>query len=389
MSYIDFHCNIDILDNPLNLEVKDYLEIAVRKNKKRKFLFVSKNLGKHLPCKPYKVDELGDLLVRAFKEKYINYKDDKQVVLGFAETATCLAHSFFDRLETAEFLINTTRELVNERDSINFEEEHSHAVEQILYIDKLNEISDINTFVLIDDEITTAKTCINIIRKLNEKYNVKKYVIASLLNWIDKERMREIKDIAQSLQCEIEFVYLFNGKFNFNIDNDNVEDELLEKFIGRGNIEVVNLDLKLNSYMKYTGRFGITRAEHEALKSKVREYGKELERIRSYHNILCIGVEEFMYIPMLFSKELKGNVHYHSITRSPIVSSKQLEYPIKSKYKLKSFNNDNINYLYNLDVNYYEECYLFLEQCKDEERINEFINMIDSLGLKKINIIRC
>ncbi|WML36887.1 hypothetical protein [Clostridium sp. OS1-26] len=43
MSCLNFNCNINIEDNPLNLKIEDYLELAIRDNNKRKFLFVSKN----------------------------------------------------------------------------------------------------------------------------------------------------------------------------------------------------------------------------------------------------------------------------------------------------------------------------------------------------------
>lgn len=41
MKHLNFNCNIKIENNPLNLKIEDYLDIAVRNNSKRR----QRNLG--------------------------------------------------------------------------------------------------------------------------------------------------------------------------------------------------------------------------------------------------------------------------------------------------------------------------------------------------------
>ena len=48
---LPFKYSINIKENILNLDIYNYLDLAIRNNKKRRFLFVSKVLGKHLPCR--------------------------------------------------------------------------------------------------------------------------------------------------------------------------------------------------------------------------------------------------------------------------------------------------------------------------------------------------
>ncbi len=398
MIYSDFKCTIDIKKNPLNLNINDYLEVALRDNPKRRFLFVSKTLGKHLPVNPKKVDELGKNLSYAYKKKYKNYIHERQMVIGFAETATCLAHSFFNYIESAEFFIHTTRENVCGAKKLEFLEEHSHATEQNLYIDNLNEddINSVDSIILVDDEITTAKTCINMIRQMQKIYNVKKYVIASILNWIDEERKAEIESQAMEMGCDISFVYLFNGSFNFSMDKDILLTDKIEK------VEKINNDVEINNikldfsnyigekkYIKYTGRFGIGRSEQNELLRIIERESKKLKIKYDNAPILTLGIEEFMYIPMLLSKKIQGDVYYHSITRSPIIPRDIEGYPIKKKYMLESFYNKNTNFIYNLNANKYKECFLFMEIEKDNKKINEFIEILKSVGIKRINIIRC
>lgn len=396
MNYLDFNCSINIEKNPLNLNINDYLDLALRNNFKRRFLFISKSLGKHIPVNPNKVDELGLLLSRAYKEKFKDYKSEKQIVIGFAETATCLSHSFFNHLETSEFFIHTTRENIGSSKRIEFKEEHSHATEQILYVDNLVNIKDINTIILVDDEITTSKTCINMIEKLHKEYNVQKYVIVSVLNWIDKKRQEEINEISRRFNIDIEYVYLFSGNFNFNFDeNQVIEDkiEITQDVEDNIKINYISLDfeeyLSYKRYIKYTGRFGITRDEQEKLKKIISTEAIKLNNIKTYNKVLAIGVEEFMYIPMMLSKELNGDVYYHSTTRSPIIPMNKDTYPIKNKYKMKSFYNDNINYLYNVNIYNCEECFLFLEVYKDEKIIEDFIKLLKYTGIKIVNVVMC
>lgn len=398
MTYSDFNCEINIKNNPLNLDINDYLEVALRNNPKRRFLFVSKTLGKHMPVAPEKVDELGKTLAHAYKEKNKNYINERQMVIGFAETATCLAHSFFNYVESAEFFIHTTREEVKGAEKLEFLEEHSHATEQNLYIDNLNDVNNLDSIILVDDEITTAKTCINMIRQMQKIYKVKKYVIASILNWIDEERYKEIQIQAEEMGCEIQFIYLFNGSFSFQMDeNILLKDkiETIESNIGSEEIEVNNIKLDFSKYigdkkyLAYTGRFGMNRANQYELLNIIKNEGGKLRPKYSEGEILALGIEEFMYIPMMLSRIIDGNVYYHSITRSPIIPRDVEGYPIRKKYKFESFYNENTNFIYNLNAHDYKECFLFMEINKDMKKVNEFMKILKSIGIKRINIVRC
>ena len=391
MSYMNFQCDIDLKENPLDLDMKEFFNVALRQNKKRRFLFVSKVLGKHISVDPKKCLELGELLVKEYKRKTVK-GTESPMVIGFAETATALGHSFFDNLKEAKYFMHTTREEIEDLRKLEFKEEHSHATEQILYYDRpLDKYGD--KIILVDDEITTAKTCLNIIEKLNEVSKIKKYTIVSILNWIDEDREKEINKRAKELGCSIDFVYLFRGKFNFKYNEEILEDNIEELPENYNNIEVNYIDLYMDkyplsdNYLKETGRFGLSRKEHEKLKKVIEELSNKLNKNCVYGNILALGVEEFMYIPMLLSSRLNGNVYFQSITRSPIIPCK--DYCIKSKYRFESLYNDNETYLYNLNIRQYEECYIFLEMCKCEDRLKNIIDILKKLNIPKINIVRC
>lgn len=394
---LNFNCEIDIIDNPLNLELNDFLDVGVRNNSKRRFLFISKKLGKHLACKPSEMDNLGKLMATIYNEK--NKEESNGTVIAFAETGTAVGHSFFDYLCGDYEFIHTTREQFDELENLEFLEEHSHATDQNLYFGMLNNFKFGDEIILVDDEITTANTCMNIIRKIQSIYPKKKYTICSILNWVSDENLSKVTRLERELNCKIDFVYLFKGNFKFYIDediisnyNDNYSITKLETISSdKVNLVVNHIYVDLEDYIgnkkyvKYTGRFGINRREQFRLKEIVKRESKKItmaskESLKNEkEKILFLGTEEFMYIPMLFAKEKENqyDIYYHSTTRSPIINIDKKHYPIKSKFMLKSFYNIDIqNYIYNIDKHNFSKCYLFVELNKSENSYLEFIDII-------------
>ena len=407
---LNFNCEIDIIDNPLNLELNDFLDVGIRNNSKRRFLFISKKLGKHLACKPSEMDNLGKLMATIYNEK--NKEESDGTVIAFAETGTAVGHSFFDYLCGDYEFIHTTREQFDELENLEFLEEHSHATDQNLYFGMLNNFKFGDEIILVDDEITTANTCMNIIRKIQSIYPKKKYTICSILNWVSDENLSKVTRLERELDCKIDFVYLFKGNFKFYIDediisnyNDNYSITKLETISSdKVNLVVNHIYVDLEDYIgnkkyvKYTGRFGINRREQFRLKEIVKRESKKItmaskESLKNEkEKILFLGTEEFMYIPMLFAKEKENqyDIYYHSTTRSPIINIDKKHYTIKSKFMLKSFYNIDIqNYIYNIDKHNFSKCYLFVELNKSENSYLEFIDIIKKTSIKELTIVCC
>ena len=396
MSYLDFSCDIKVEDNPLDLNINDYLQVGIRNNPKRRFLFVSKPLGKHLACKPKDMDELGKSIVQVYNSKNKDSKGEKGTIISFAETGTALGHSVFDYLEGDYEFIHTTREIVKEYKSLEFLEEHSHATDQNLYFENLKNLQKGDSVILIDDEITTANTCVNIIKKIQNLYPKKRYTICSILNWVNEESLYKIKNVEKELNCSIDFVYLFKGSFDFKINKEADYKEVKELKTTEKElcINYINLDMKdyisNKRYIKYTGRFGMNKKDQENLMSIIKKEKDKLVLQNKKENVLVLGTEEFMYIPMMFAKQMEGNIYYHSITRSPIIEIENENYPINSKFKLNSFYNEEVsNYAYNIDKNNYKECFLFVELNKDKKSYEKIINIFKSTDIEKLNIVCC
>ena len=142
------------------------LRLAKRNNnKKRKYLLVNPLQGKHMPVKALDCLSMMDALGNKVSNKFTSAK----LVIGFAETATALgavvAYDIHLKSKQDCFYIQTTREdIIGDHNWIYFKEEHSHAVDQKLCIDKLKGyIDSTDTIILVDDELSTGKTILNIV----------------------------------------------------------------------------------------------------------------------------------------------------------------------------------------------------------------------------------
>ncbi|MCY6355647.1 phosphoribosyltransferase family protein [Clostridium sp. ZS2-4] len=455
--------DIQISENIFNFELEDLFLMAARKNPKRAFLFVSKLLGKHIPVNPKQAILTGRLIgvmigekIGAIKE--INYsiiskalKDDKfsdealvyadsklislnkhTLFVGFAETATALGNSVFAQFKGDNiYYIHTTRdELLQCRSAFNFEEEHSHAVSHFCYPLKEEFLSGFERIVLVDDEITTGKTALNLIEAINDKYPKKEYIIASILDWRSEEYIKRYKDLEEKLGVKINVVSLLNGQATcsspsiegmdihyenschkkiehiheefYQVDFPAIKAEKNFTEINNEGVVVRNYFFKINncreftrilasedkknySYLDFSGRFGIA---HDELKEMEKMLSNLVNTIKPLdEKVLVLGTEEFMYIPMLMASLIEG-AKYQSTTRSPIYVGKQEEYAIKFAAKFNNpFDKDVINYVYNIGQDMYKEVLFVTEREIDGKSKNELINLFYSAGIEKINFV--
>lgn len=409
---LDFNYDLNIKENIFDLDIEKYLDLAVRNNNKRRFLFISKTLGKHLPCNADDMDNLGKLIVKSYESKLDYLKNP--VVISFAETGTALGHSVFNYLNCDCEFIHTTREKVDGKKTLDFLEEHSHATNHNLYYEDLKNFHRGEEIILVDDEITTGNTCMNLIKKINEIYPKKRYTICSILNWMDEICINKYKKLEEQLNIKIEFVYLFRGDFDFKCDESKIQDLILKKEL-EGNalerthenikedirnniktdIKIKYIDLNMDKYkdnskyLSQTGRFGMDKNAQKRLLKSVKNQSKRLN-VNKYEKTLFLGSEEFMYIPMQFAKQFGKNVYYHSTTRSPIVDFDEGNYPIKSRFCHHSlYNKDVLNYVYNIDKYNYNECFFFSELNIEKDKFDEIVDIIASTNIKKLNIVIC
>ncbi len=429
--------SLEVVDNPFNIPLETLISMAARRNEKRGFLFVSKILGKHIPIDPY-VGLLGGaaLGVKFVKDIYsLNYEHTERIFdalitkcytkdvyekvesepfvlpkhtlfIGFAETATALGHSMFSFFRNADY-IHTTREWIPELESqLNFDEEHSHAVEHRCYPLDREMFGNAEVVVLVDDELTTGKTALNFIKEIQKKFPKKEYIVVALLDWRKKEDRERFNELENQLNIKIHTISLIAGKAE--TVGKALENANSPSLVSRGvkkRVKYNSKNLKISdvvkvtsedsegfenksAYLKLTGRFGITEQENEQNVRLAKEIGLELKEDRQGQKTCCLGTGEFMFFPMLVSAYMGDGVHYHSTTRSPISISGSSDYAVKSGYSYLSLDEPLITtYLYNVPLDYYDEVYVFLERKVSLKRLEPMLEVLNSLGIPRIVLI--
>jgi len=428
---------VSVTANPYRLKLDDLFRMAARINKKRGFLFVSKLLGKHIPVRPslslgagallgclyaerelglrnaataeevrlaFESDEGADLLYRKLMERKIRL-DEPTLFIGFAETATALGHSVFDAFAGHVTFMHTTRERIGYLASeIDFEEEHSHAVAHRCYVHDSGILRGASKIVLVDDEITTGKTALNIIRELHGKFGKTDYVVASLLDWrsqADRERFDELEN---ELGVRIRCLALVEGSITVNGSpleehaNDGrefgsessvrISRHDVSSFFAHLDTEGYPDEEQTVPYLTHTGRFGMNARNGEELDREIGAAAEYLLSCRSGARILCLGTGEFMYIPMRIAERMGDGTYIQSTTRSPIHPLRKEEYAVSSAYRYDSVDGEDVaNYMYNIHPGQYDEIFVFVEREYEPKNGESFERELARIGIPIVHLV--
>lgn len=170
--------------------VDQLLRLAKRHhNTKRTYLLVDPLQGKHIPVSP---TQSLDML-RTLGSRFAEVAPEVDLVIGFAETATAVGAMVASMLSPQCRYIHTTREpaAMSPR-MIEFREEHSHAAEQFLCLDRLGEwLREAHAIAFVDDELSTGKTLLNMIAEVRAQFPEiagKSIWAVSIINRLTEER---------------------------------------------------------------------------------------------------------------------------------------------------------------------------------------------------------
>lgn len=406
---------VKITKNRFDINLEEIFLIAERENQKRRFLFVSKVLGKHLEIRPDSLFSIGRFLAFLTQEKlkgyssepniendFLNrqfsYEGNNSLFIGFAETATALGQVVFQNFNNSYYGHTTRKVLDDITPTLMFEEEHSHAVEQVCYINKTY-FKNNETIVLIDDEITTGKTSLNIINQISEKYPLNRVIIVSILNWLSEEDKEKIILNYADLNIELDFVSLIEGEILLS-KNEPLMNYVEKEKKHEEDIKISSMDITfykskhmdkrttVEKHFHWTGRFGLTESDQYKLVENAKNEAEVLSKLLKDEKTLCVGTGEFMYIPLLISYFISPDITFKSTTRSPILPYDLPNYPIHSRARFLSLE-DGIseNYIYNLDSHRVNQVVLFLEKLTNDFYSNSLIKTLERAGVVKLIVV--
>lgn len=325
------------------LTAEQLFAFAERRNPKRAFLFVSKVLGRHIPVAPSQIRH-------AFRQLALQIPTDLPgpiLVLGMAETAVGLAagvHQEFSQQRPDSLYLATTRHPLGSELLARFEEEHSHASAHLIHWpvadDKRALLLAARSLVLVDDEASTGKTFINLLRALQQAglSQIERVVTATLTDWSNNAVVRALGPMATQ-------VSLLQGQWSWF---DNPEAPLPEM----PQVDRVSLGQWLPQIQRDWGRLGRCQHSDQLAPSLVAEPGQK---------ILVLGTGEYVWPPFLLAERLErqgAQVSFSATTRSPIA----LGHAIKAAcYFSDNYGLGIENFLYNVDPSAYDRILLCTE----------------------------
>ncbi len=371
---------LEIIKNRSSFADSDLVKMVRRENNaKRNYLLVNSTQGKHVPADPEKVLELFRQLAEEVK-KHIS--DEKIIFIGFAETATAVGAGVAGEFD-GSFYVHTTREKDDKAVPVaEFKEEHSHAVEQILYCNEWEkEAEKADRIVFVEDEITTGKTIMNFVNVLKSEGKVRenmKFSACSILNGMTVSREDELKKEG------MEFFWLV--KHRASPDSDEVYTFNAEQKKREDHYEL--------SVIKTEGRTdprkGLKMSEYERSCDILAEKLKDLINVKGLKTAV-VGTEECMFpainTALLLKRTGALSVVTHSSTRSPIVADKAEGYPLKSRYQVESFyEKERRTFIYNSDSAAYDIVIVITDSEKEDYDFTSFADAFS--GTKKFILVR-
>ena len=367
-------------------QMTDIIGIAKRENNNRRgFLIVNRSQAKHIAADPCETLRLFGALTDKVKETYRDIPAGKLLTVGFAETATAIGAAV--AVGTGSRYIQTTRENVPGCEFLYFSEEHSHATEQRLVRSGSDTLmGGVERVLLVDDEITTGKTILNIIDVIMREFpTVKRFSAVSLLNGMTPEH----EHIFAQRGIDILYLHKLDNSGYEQLVRDIPTDGLyVQPDISTPKVQLTRFDagdfpdarkpLDGGEYGRVcgelcagiAGRFGFSEGE----------------------SAVVIGTEEFMYPAIVLADELKKRgiaAVSHSATRSPIAVSCDPSYPLHMRYELPSFyERERRTFIY--DLKKYDRA-VILTDSRDipGEAENALVNALASAGNERVYLGRC
>lgn len=362
----------------------DLITIAKRdNNNKRPFLLVDPLQGKHLPVSPAKSLELFKELANQVFEN-TDTDVSSTLIIGFAETATAIGAGLAYYAPFDAAYIQTTRESFPGKEFLYFSEEHSHATDQMVIKEFLDaKLQQHSHIIFAEDEVTTGKTIENFIRVLKKTYPDYTFTfsIASILNGMTEEKLTSLKEQGISVN------YLLKvPSYDYpEILSKYSYDPELTKVCKAGTMEVPKY--YFNEYDNT--RTGVLFCEYRVLcenfaKKVMMELS--LDKVEE-KRILILGTEEFMFPGIFLGNYLEQNstnwCFFHATTRSPILPSLSHNYPIRHRYCLTSFyEQERGTYVYNLEA--YDYVLIVTDTTVETSAMSELCGILEEKGCKNI-----
>lgn len=338
--------------------------VALRDNPLRKQLLVSALLGKHLPTSPAVLraaaTQLTSLVDGAIRASGIDPVD--AVVMGFAETATGLSAAVAEGLGARRDAHSTRYLLPGDDVAGGFDETHSHAIGHLVLADALPS-GALAALVVVDDELTSGRTVLNLVRLLLARHPAPLVVVAALHDARSAENRVAWDAEVLGLEASVRLVAVHE------VDHNTVR-ESVGSWSGRSArpAEFRNAPAAAASRLRLPllpGRSaaGFGPLERARLRDGIALLGRRLLEdeglglLDESDEIVVLGTEEFLNPPQLLAEHLQANARARvlssSTTRSPGLVLDETGYGLRSGFAVRmdvAGEQDALRFAYNLEA---------------------------------------
>ncbi|GGK99865.1 phosphoribosyltransferase [Salinibacterium xinjiangense] len=340
------------------VDVRSLAGLALRRNQKRLLLIVSTVLGKHIPAAPVDVTGAAHRLGAAVEALGL---PSPVLVIGFAETATALGYGVSEMLGDAHYAHSTRAP--SRAPLVSFVEEHSHATVHHLAPTDPSIVRAARSIVLVDDEISTGRTSMNIIRSLMGVADCRRFVIACLLDSRPARERGTMKREAAELRVDLTLLAL--GEVALEIPGSAagalkpwLEHSFAAELAAGGSLETVPVVWPAGAVLD--GQDGFSRADRDRATKAARGIAAGIHTLlEGSPSVLVIGIEEFMAVPHAVASALAVsglNARVSSTTRSPAAAIDEDGYAIRSviEFAGDADQGDYPRFLYNVRAAEYD-----------------------------------
>jgi hypothetical protein len=374
-----------------SLQIAGLLAFGARDNSRRGFLLVSRVLGKHIPSIPQQMQHVHEQLASLVAKCSQSVPGDA-VVIGMAETATGLGLGIFDQLRSRyepqawRYYFQTTRYarktnhfdgFVKSHAGIGFKELHSHAVDIRLEVPECpvarRRLLEAETVLLIDDEITTGQTFLNLIEALqSHNSRLRNVLVATICDFSDGVAQQLLSTNTRGIDS-VQVVSLVSGRIEFDsrIKRDTVS------------LSSAPLTFYDGEWSRFSARQGICRAE--VIPESILFAAAVLAGLGK---CLVLGTTEFMDPAFRLAIQLQQfglDCRVQSTTRSPLLVAGD----ITAKRAVPDLYSPNTpSYLYNYSREDYESI-IVVHETSDHSLARQLcLNLADGRDCIEVDLLR-
>jgi hypothetical protein len=333
-----------------DLDVDHLLDIAARRNPKRGFSFMSRVICRQYPTRPRDARRVQNIVAGRIPGDL----PGPVVCIAMAEMAITFGQgvheSYVRRTGRDDVLfLHSTRFRLDKPVAVEFREEHSHASDHIMYMPDGEREQELlrtaRSLVLLDDEVTTGKTFVNLARAFRGiSDRIENIVTGVIADW----RGDEVTALnARDLGPNYLSINVLEGNYEFQ-PHPALSSIVMPKVTGNG---APKDEVMIGQF----GRLGLT-SPIEIDSGIARRLG-----VRRNQRVLVLGTGEHSYVPFLIAEQLEREgceAYCQATSRSPLMEHG----PVRYMRTYRDNYGDGIeNYLYNVDAGDYDRVIICTE----------------------------